>query len=107
MTTHILSLTPFRRIFKDYFTVCETYYDAIRFDSLNRIEAVDIGQRSLHNEGSQLLVDRLKGKIDIDFSYGTTPVYIAVCALSAKVKGLWNRKIIVHRIRSLFFLSAV
>jgi len=67
VTTHILSLTPFRRIVKDYFMVCETYYDAIRSDSLGRIEAIDMGRRSLHNEGSQLLVDRLKGKIEIDF----------------------------------------
>ncbi len=67
VTTHKLSLTPFRRIFKDYFMVCESYYDAIRADSLGRIEAIDMGRRSLHNEGSQIVVDRLRGKIDIDF----------------------------------------
>jgi len=67
VTTHKLSLTPFRRIFKDYFMVCESYYDAIRTDSLARIEAIDMGRRSLHNEGSQIVVDRLRGKIDIDF----------------------------------------
>jgi len=67
VTTHILSLTPFRRIFKDYFMICETYYGAIRSDSLGRVEAIDMGRRSLHDEGSQILVDRLRGKIDIDF----------------------------------------
>lgn len=67
VTTHILSLTPFRRIFKDYFLVCETYYDAIRADRLGQIEAIDMGRRSLHNEGSQILAERLKGKIAMDF----------------------------------------
>lgn len=67
VTTHILSLTPFRRIVKDYFMVCDTYYDAIRLASTNSIEAIDMGRRGLHNEGSQTLIDRLSGKIDIDF----------------------------------------
>jgi len=67
VTTHILSLTPFRRIVKDYFMVCDTYYDAIRSASTSSIEAMDMGRRGLHNEGSQTLIDRLGGKIDIDF----------------------------------------
>jgi len=64
--THILSLTPFRRILKDYFMVCETYYAAIRNATPSRIEAIDMGRRGLHNEGAQLLAERLKGKIDTD-----------------------------------------
>lgn len=66
VVTHILSLTPFKRLLKDYFMVCETYYAAIRHATPSRIEAIDMGRRGLHNEGAQLLVERLKGKIDTD-----------------------------------------
>lgn len=64
---HILSLTPFRRILKDYFLVCETYYEAIRTATPAQIEAIDMGRRALHNEGATLLEQRLVGKIDCDF----------------------------------------
>ena len=63
---HILSLTPFRRILRDYFMVCESYYDAIRTQTAAQIEAIDMGRRGLHNEGADLLVERLAGKIDVD-----------------------------------------
>jgi uncharacterized protein (UPF0262 family) len=66
VVTHILSLSPFRRILKDYFLICETYYAAIRTASPSRIEAIDMGRRGLHNEGAQLLLERLTGKLDID-----------------------------------------
>jgi uncharacterized protein (UPF0262 family) len=65
---HILSLTPFRRIFKDYFMICESYFAAIRTASPAQIEALDMGRRGLHNEGAQLLAERLHGKIDCDFN---------------------------------------
>lgn len=65
--THILSLTPFRRILKDYFAICETYYAAIRTATPAQIEAIDMGRRALHNDGAQLLADRLNGKVDCDF----------------------------------------
>jgi uncharacterized protein (UPF0262 family) len=64
--THILSLTPFRRILKDYLLICESYYSAIRNATPSRIEAIDMGRRGLHNEGAQLLAERLKGKIQTD-----------------------------------------
>ncbi|WP_319519038.1 UPF0262 family protein [uncultured Martelella sp.] len=67
VATHILSLTPFRRIVKDYFMICESYYEAIKTATPNRIEAIDMGRRGVHNEGSQTLQDRLKGKIEVDF----------------------------------------
>lgn len=66
--THMLSLTPFRRIVKDYFLVCESYYQAIRSATPSQIEAIDMGRRGLHDEGSQTLMDRLAGKIEVDFS---------------------------------------
>ncbi|AJY47518.1 UPF0262 family protein [Martelella endophytica] len=68
VATHLLSLTPFRRIVKDYFMICESYYEAIKTASPNRIEAIDMGRRGVHNEGSQTLQDRLKGKIEMDFN---------------------------------------
>lgn len=66
VVTHILSLTPFKRILKDYFMVCESYYAAIRHATPSRIEAIDMGRRGMHNEGAQLLLERLKGKIETD-----------------------------------------
>ncbi len=62
-----LATTSLRRIVRDYFTVCESYFDAIRNAAPSRIEALDMGRRGLHDEGSTLLRERLDGKIDIDF----------------------------------------
>jgi uncharacterized protein (UPF0262 family) len=64
---HILSLTPFRRLLKDYFLVCESYYAAIRTATPAQIEAIDMGRRGLHNEGAVLLSERMDGKIECDF----------------------------------------
>ena len=61
-----LAMKPFSRVIKDYFTICESYYDAIKTASPSRIEAIDMGRRGLHNEGSDLLRRRLEGKIEID-----------------------------------------
>ena len=66
VVAHILSLTPFKRILKDYFMICDAYYAAIRTATPSRIEAIDMGRRGMHNEGAQLLLERLKGKIDCD-----------------------------------------
>jgi uncharacterized protein (UPF0262 family) len=64
---HLLSLAPFRRIVKDYFTVCDSYYAAIRTATPDRIEAIDMARRALHDEGSTLVTERLKRKVDLDF----------------------------------------
>lgn len=80
VVTHILSLTPFRRIVKDYYLICESYYDAIRSSTPSHIEAIDMGRRGLHNEGSQTLMDRLAGKIDIDFDTARR-LFTLVCVL--------------------------
>lgn len=80
VVTHILSLTPFRRIVKDYYMICESYYDAIRSSTPSQIEAIDMGRRGLHNEGSQTLLDRLAGKIDIDFDTARR-LFTLVCVL--------------------------
>jgi uncharacterized protein (UPF0262 family) len=65
---HLLSLAPFRRIVKDYFTVCDSYYAAIRGATPDRIEALDMARRALHDEGSQILLERLKRKVELDFN---------------------------------------
>ena len=77
---HALSLTPFRRVVKDYFLICESYYQAIRTGSPSRIEAIDIGRRALHNEGSEILRDRLKGKIEMDLDTARR-LFTLVCVL--------------------------
>jgi uncharacterized protein (UPF0262 family) len=76
----MLSLGPFRRVVKDYFTVCESYYAAIRSASPSQIEAIDMGRRGLHDEGAELLRERLVGKIDID---GNTArrLFTLICVL--------------------------
>ena len=65
--THVLSLTPFRRVIRDYDMICNSYYQAIRSASPAQIEAIDMGRRGLHNEAAELLVQRLEGKVVIDF----------------------------------------
>jgi len=80
VVTHILSLTPFRRIVKDYYLICESYYEAIRSATPSHIEAIDMGRRGLHNEGSQTLRDRLSGKIEIDFDTARR-LFTLVCVL--------------------------
>ncbi|WP_339761950.1 UPF0262 family protein [uncultured Hoeflea sp.] len=80
IATHILSLTPFRRIVKDYFMICESYYEAIRSSTPSQIEAIDMGRRGIHNEGSQTLMDRLEGKIKMDFDTARR-LFTLVCVL--------------------------
>ncbi len=80
---HHLSLSPFRKVVKDYFLVCESYYAAIRTASPTQIEAIDMGRRGLHNEGSELLSERLKGKIDVDFDTARR-LFTLICALHWK-----------------------
>lgn len=80
VVTHILSMTPFRRIIKDYFLICESYYEAIRSAMPSKIEAIDMGRRGLHNEGSQTLMDRLAGKIEVDFDTARR-LFTLVCVL--------------------------
>jgi len=64
--THLLSLSPFRRVIRDYEMICESYYNAIRTASPSQIEAIDMGRRGLHNEASETLKQRLDGKVDLD-----------------------------------------
>jgi uncharacterized protein (UPF0262 family) len=66
--THGLSLSPFRRVIKDYFMICESYYAAIRTATAEQIEAIDMGRRGVHNEAAEIVIERLRGKVEIDFA---------------------------------------
>ena len=68
LIVHVLSLTPFRRVLRDYFLICESYYAAIKTSSPTQIEAIDMGRRGLHNEAAELLTERLQGKVELDFN---------------------------------------
>ncbi|WP_304167802.1 UPF0262 family protein [Phenylobacterium aquaticum] len=77
---HILSLSPFRSLIKDYFMICESYYQAIRNSTPSQIEALDMGRRGLHNEASNLLRTRLTGKIETDLDTARR-LFTLICAL--------------------------
>jgi uncharacterized protein (UPF0262 family) len=81
--TVVLSLTPLRRIMKDYFVVCETYYQAIRTAPPSRIQSIDMGRRALHDEGTRVLEERLKGKISVDRDTARR-LFTLICALHWK-----------------------
>jgi uncharacterized protein (UPF0262 family) len=83
VAAHLLSLTPFRRIVKDYFLICDSYYKAIRTATPDRIEAIDMGRRGLHNEGSQILMERLKDKVAVDFDTARR-LFTLICVLHWK-----------------------
>ena len=61
-----LSLSPFRPIIKDYFAICASYFDAVKRLPPEQIEAIDMGRRGIHDEGSRLLMERLDGKVETD-----------------------------------------
>jgi len=76
----LVPLSPFRSIVKDYFLVCETYFQAIRSASPSRIEAIDMGRRALHNEGSELLRERLAERVTVDLNTARR-LFTLVCVL--------------------------
>jgi uncharacterized protein (UPF0262 family) len=78
--THLLSMTPFRRIVKDYFMICDSYYQAIRTATPDRIEALDMGRRGIHDEGSKILMERLARKISMDFDTARR-LFTLICVL--------------------------
>jgi uncharacterized protein (UPF0262 family) len=78
--THLLSLSPFKGVIRDYFMICESYYAAIRNSTPSQIEALDMGRRGLHNEGSTLLQARLEGKVKTDLDTARR-LFTLICAL--------------------------
>jgi uncharacterized protein (UPF0262 family) len=83
LMAHLLSLTPLRRIVKDYFLICDSYYKAIRTATPSQIEAIDMGRRGLHNEGSELLMERLKEKVEVDHDTARR-LFTLICVLHWK-----------------------
>ena len=83
VVAHLLSLTPFRRIVKDYFMICDSYYQAIRTATPDKIEAIDMGRRGIHDEGSRTLQERLNGKVRIDFETSRR-LFTLICVLHWK-----------------------
>jgi uncharacterized protein (UPF0262 family) len=75
-----LALSPLRRIVKDYYAICESYYQAIRTATPSQIETIDMARRGLHNEGSQILQDRLDGKVSVDLDTARR-LFTLVCVL--------------------------
>lgn len=76
----VLSMRPFRSVIKDYFLICDSYYQAIRGATPSRIEAIDMARRGLHNEGSELLRDALKGRVDMDHDTARR-LFTLICVL--------------------------
>ncbi|MEM7190271.1 MAG: UPF0262 family protein [Pseudomonadota bacterium] len=75
-----LSLSPLRGIIKDYFAICEQYFDAVKKLPPSKIEAIDMGRRGLHNEGAEILSERLDGRIATD-SETARRLFTVICAL--------------------------
>jgi uncharacterized protein (UPF0262 family) len=80
---YLLSLTPLRSVVKDYILICESYYEAVRDATPAQIEAVDMGRRGLHDEGSRVLIERLAGKIEIDHETARR-LFTLICALQRR-----------------------
>lgn len=77
---HLLSLTPLKDVLKDYLLICDSYYEAVRDSTPAQIEAIDMGRRGLHDEGSRVLRERLDGKIELDHETARR-LFTLICAL--------------------------
>ncbi len=78
-----LSLSPFRQIIRDYFAICESYFDAVKTLPPSQIEAIDMGRRGVHNEGARVLKERLEGKVEIDEATSRR-LFTLICVLHFK-----------------------
>ena len=83
--SYAVSMMPFRRIVKDYFLICESYHNAIRTATAAQIEAIDMGRRGLHNEGSRLLSDSLRNSVEVDFMTSRR-LFTLICSLHRRPK---------------------
>jgi uncharacterized protein (UPF0262 family) len=83
VVAHLFSLSPLRRIVKDYYMICDSYYQAIRTATPDKIEAIDMGRRGIHNEGSEILMERLKDKVTVDFDTARR-LFTLICVLHWK-----------------------
>ncbi len=78
-----LSLSPFRQVVRDYFQICEAYFDAVKRLPPSQIEAIDMGRRGIHDEGARILTDRLDGKIETDHDTARR-LFTLICVLHFK-----------------------
>jgi len=83
VVAHLFSLSPLRRIVKDYYLICDSYYQAIRTATPDKIEAIDMGRRAIHNDGSQILMERLKNKVAVDIDTARR-LFTLICVLHWK-----------------------
>jgi uncharacterized protein (UPF0262 family) len=80
LETVVLALGGLRRPIRDYFAICDSYYQAIRQATPQHIEPIDMARRALHNQAAELLQQRLRGKIDVDFATARR-LFTLICAL--------------------------
>ena len=79
----VLSIAPLRGIIRDYFMICESYYEALSASNPSKLEAIDMGRRGVHNEGSEALQELLKGRINVDFPTARR-LFTLICVLHIK-----------------------
>jgi uncharacterized protein (UPF0262 family) len=80
LETLVLALSPFRRVVRDYFAICDSYYKAIRNASPSQIETIDMARRGIHNDAAELLRERLAGKVEVDFDTARR-LFTLICVL--------------------------
>ena len=68
LKTFFLSLTPLRQIINDYYTICESYFNAVKSLPIDKIEAIDMGRKGIHNEGAHVIMERLENRIKTDLA---------------------------------------
>ncbi len=76
----VIPLSPFRRTVRDYFAICDSYYKAVRAATSQQIETIDMARRGLHNEAAELLIERLAGKVEVDFDTARR-LFTLICVL--------------------------
>ena len=84
LVAHHLSLAPLRKLIKDYFLLCENYYDAIRAAQPEKLETIDMARRAVHNEGTEILLDRLEGKIETNFDTARR-IFTLICSFAMRM----------------------
>ena len=66
LKTFFLSLTPLKQIINDYYTICESYFNAVKNLPIDKIESIDMGRKGIHNEGARVIIERLEGRVKTD-----------------------------------------
>ena len=80
VTEFHLSLSPFKQVVKDYWSICESYYGAVKNLPPGQIETIDMARRGIHNEGARILLERLDGKVEIDYDTSRR-LFTLICVL--------------------------